>query len=498
MPNRRLIRNALLVNPEIDPFRADILIDNGMIAAIESPETITVDADFLDGSSFISIPGLVNAHTHSHNAISRGLGDRWTLELLLNYGPALNARRTPEDHYWSALLNGIEMLKSGTTAAYDLVIHAPRPTIESIEAVVQAYRDLGMRAVVAPAVADLPFYAILPGLLESLPDFLRREIELVLPSSSDVLLATLADILRSVKQDDRVRLAVAPTIPHQCSDDFLLGCANVARERGVGLHTHLAESRVQAIAGLERYGTSLTMHLSELGLLGPDFVAAHCVWLDDEDARVAADAGVVVAHNPASNLKLGSGVAPVAMFQEAGLDVAIGTDGSASSDNQDMFEAMRFAALVSRIGSVDPARWLDARTTLRMATAGGCHACGLHASTGKIAPGEPADMVFLRSDSIHLQPRNDLHAQMVYSENGSAVDTVLVGGDIILQGGKPTRVDEQAVYRNAQSAIERVLTLNAAEWEFARRLTPYIVETCSALAARPLPVSRLLPGATVN
>jgi 5-methylthioadenosine/S-adenosylhomocysteine deaminase len=306
------------------------------------------------------------------------------------------------------------------------------------------------------------------------------------------LLRMLDHISSDVSTSDRVRLAIAPTIPAQCTDELLLGCDRLARQVGIGVHTHLAESRVQAVEGLRRYGTTLTQHLHKLGVLGPHVVAAHAVWLDGEDTRILADTGVTVAHNPGSNLKLGNGIAPVRSFLNADVTVSIGTDGSASSDNQNIVEAMRMASLVSRIRSVDPGEWLDAPTTLACATEGGAHACAQLQISGRIAPGEAADLVLLRRDSVFLQPANDLHTQLIHSETASAVDTVIVGGEVILRDGRSVRVNEHTVYAQAQEAIDRVLTLNVAEWEFARRLSPYIVQTCNALATTPFPVQALL------
>lgn len=492
-----LISGVRLVTPDALPQDVDILIQSGVIAAVAAGGTITADFPRIEASGFIALPGLVNAHTHSHNALSRGLGDAWTLELLLNYGPALNARRTPEDHYWAAMLNGLEMLKCGATSAFDLVIHAPAPTVESMHAVMRAYDDLGIRAIVAPAVADLPFFSIVPGLLDSLPDDLRRDVDRLLPVPGAELLVRQQQILKELQpssRSDRVRLALAPTIPAQCSDEFLRGCIQTSAEFDVGIHTHLAESRVQAVEGLRRYGTSLTQHLHEIGMLGPRFVAAHAVWLDDRDAQLLADSGATVAHNPGSNLKLGSGIAPVRMFLDAQINVAIGTDGSASSDNQNMFEAARLASLVSRVRSVDPGEWLDAPTTLSCAVYGGAGACSALGITGTIAAGNPADLVLLRRDSVFLQPENDLRVQLIHAETAAAVDTVIVAGEVVLRDGRSTRVDESRVYRESQAAINRVLSTNVAEWEFARRLSPYIVKTCSALAATPLPINRLTTG----
>jgi len=201
------------------------------------------------------LPGLVNAHTHAHNNLLKGLGDNWTLEDLLNHAPALLSNRTPEDQYLSAAIGAVEMLKNGCTAAYDLFMAAPAPTAEGVEAIVRAYIDVGLRAVIAPAMADLVFYQTVPGLFDLLPPDLRRTVEGMQTAPTEGLLQIAAETVRRWHgtASGRISVAVAPTIPGQCSDAFFTGCVRLARDYGVGLHTHLAESKVQAIASQHRW-----------------------------------------------------------------------------------------------------------------------------------------------------------------------------------------------------------------------------------------------------
>src|SRR5439155_9312824 len=212
-------------------------------------------------------------------------------------------------------------LNDSCTAAYDLFIAVPAPTSEGVEAIVRAYTDVGLRAVIAPAMADLVFYHTVPRLLELLPADLRRTVEGLRAAPTEGLLQIAADTVRRWHgaAAGRVRTAVAPTIPGQCSDAFFTGCVRLARAYGVGMHTHLAESKVQAIASQHRWGKTLVGHLADLGALDSRFVGAHGVWLTDDDIRQLADAGAAVAHNPASNLKLGCGIAPVREMVEQGL-----------------------------------------------------------------------------------------------------------------------------------------------------------------------------------
>jgi 5-methylthioadenosine/S-adenosylhomocysteine deaminase len=489
MQSTLILENSdVLQSSESLPARRSIRIRGGFVEQVEESGTTTEagDAQRIDCSEYYVMPGLVNAHTHSHNTLFKGYGDGWNLELLLAHGPALNTRRTPEDHYWAAMLNGVEQLRSGVTEAYDLVIHSPAPTVESIEAVTRAYRDLGMRAIVAPAFSDRPLHAIIPGLLDSLPAPLRREVESLLPEPAESILANLSRAFQSIDQDDYVQLAVAPTIPAQCTDRLLQESKRLADDYETGLHTHLAESHTQAVEGLRRFGTSLTKHLARLDLLSEHFVGAHGVWLDDDDLHILASAGATIVHNPASNLRLASGVAPIRSYLDAGVNVAVGSDGSASSDNPSRFEAMRLTSHLSRLWSPAPGAWLHSGDVLDATICGGAQACGhLRPSAPDIRAGMPADLVLLRKDSLHLTPLTNLPSQIVSSETGAGVDSVMVGGKFVLRHGEATRVSLDKAKEHCQMAADRLLQSNSAEFELARRMSPYVVQVCRELAGYP-------------
>jgi 5-methylthioadenosine/S-adenosylhomocysteine deaminase len=481
--------------------RADLLIEGDRITAVGPDLAAPPGAETLDARDRLVVPGLLNAHTHAHNNLLRGLADAWTLEDLLTFGPALQANRTVEDQYLSAALGAVEMLRTGCTGAYDLFMAAPAPTPEGVEAVVRAYADVGLRAVVAPAVADRVFFQALPGLTAALPPDLRATVEALRPAPTEGLLRLTEDSVRRWHgaASGRIRVAVAPTIPGQCTDAFLEGCARLAREHGVGLHTHLAETKVQAVAALGRWGTTIVGRLATLGLLGPGFVGAHGVWLTDEDLGRLADAGAAVAHNPASNLKLGSGVAPVREMLDRGVVVGLGTDGALSSDNQDVFEAMRFAALVSTVRFPhEPARWVDARTAFDLATRGSARVLGFADDVGVLAPGKKADLVLLRRDSAFLAPLNHARNALVYAETGAGVDTVLVDGRVVLAAGRVTTIDEAGLHRRAQQAADRIREGLGAAWTLAERLRPHVAAACRAAVAMPFPVNRYAaPMATI-
>jgi guanine deaminase len=384
------------------------------------------------------------------------------------------------------------MLKTGCTTAYDLFMALPSPTSEGVEAVIRAYADVGLRAVLAPAVSDIVFHRTVPHLLDLLSPDLRRTVESFRATPAQELLALSEETIRRWDgfAGGRIRTAVSPTIPGQCSDEFLAGCARLIREYGVGLHTHLAETKVQAIYGMQRWGRSTLSALDALGLVDMHFTGAHGVWLTEEDISLLAGRGGMIAHNPASNLRLGSGIAPVRELLDAGVTVGLGTDGSMSSDNQDMFEAMRFAGLVSRIRfPYTQERWLDAKDVWHMATTGSAEVLG-SSEIGAISPGHKADLTLLRQDSVFLRPLNRPVSALAFAETGAGVDTVLVDGRIILRHGEVTTVNERALYARAQEAAERIAHANHTEWALATAITPYLAEACRAAATTPFPVTR--------
>ena len=316
---------------------ADILVDGDTILEIGAPGMAAPEAaTVIDASDRLLMPGLINAHTHAHGALAKGMvGDRWPLEVFLNSVGPLNAGKTVEDKYLSGLLTAAEMVRKGCTASYDLFVEFPLPTVEGVHAVAQAYQDVGMRAVIAPMMADRTLYRALPGLIDAIPEPQRRRIARIEAAPFEESLAACRGILDGWRFDrQRIRPALAPTIPLHCSDAFLVGCRDLAREYDVGLHTHLAESKTQAVLGLEKYEKSLTAHLDGLGLLGPNFTAAHAIWVDQDDISRLADQGASVAHNVLSNLRLGSGVASARRMIERGpalraprLDAHLGQPG---------------------------------------------------------------------------------------------------------------------------------------------------------------------------
>ncbi len=475
---------------------ADILLNDDVIAAIAPAGSVTSESvQRINAADRLIIPGLINAHTHSHGGLAKGAGDRWSLELLLNAGPWLNGRRNDDDRYLSALLTAVEILRKGCTACYDLAAMLPLPTMEGLHSVAQAYADVGIRAVIAPMIADRSFYQAIPGLLDALPVELRGVAETMRTAPGEAALAAVRAVAASwPHSSDRIRLGIAPTIPLHSSDEFMCGCRDIAAEYGLPLQTHLAESSVQRAGAVRRYGTTLTQHLDQLGVLGPRFSAAHAIWIDAEEIELLAKHGGAIAHNPGSNLRLGNGIADMRAAIAHGVRVGVGTDGSSSADNQNMFEAMRLAAFVSRVFDRPPEAWIGAVEALQLATEGSAAVLGMADLIGRIAPGYKADLVFLDLDHVNLVPLNNAPQQLVNGEDGSAVRDVMVGGRFVLRDGVMPGIDWPRIVARARDAAARLAEANAETRAASERLAPVINQFCIGLGRCGYDVPRKVLG----
>src|SRR5438045_849237 len=473
---------------------ADILIRDDTIAEIGAPGLAAPeDATVVSADRKLIHPGLVNAHTHAHGNLAKGMGDRWTLELLLTAAPWLTGHRTQDDIHLTAQLGAVEMVLKGCTAAYDLFVEFPLPTRDGIGLVASAYQEVGMRAVVAPMIADRTFFEAIPGLMDALPDALQERVKALRLAPGEATLAAARAALADWSFDrGRVRPAVAPTIPHHCSDEFIRGCAAIARDFDVGLHSHVAESKVQALTGIKLYGKTLTAHLDELGVLGPHFTVAHGVWLDEDDMTRLGDHGASVAHNPGSNMRLGAGLADARAMLERRVNLGIGTDGASCSDNQNMYEAMRLASFVSKAHGPDWQRWLSTREVALAATEGSARVLGFGDHIGRIAPGYKADLVLLDLDHPNWLPFNNPVNQLVHTEDGNAVHSVMIGGRMVVENRRVLSVDLARLRDRAEAARDRLAAANADNRRLYEALEPIVGSYCPGLARQPYHVHRYI------
>ncbi len=330
-----------------------------------------------------------------------------------------------------------------------------------------------MRATLAPMVADTTFFQAIPGLMDRLPPALRKDVEKAALAPHKATVAQMKKALHGWKLDGKgVQLAVAPTIPHHCSRDFLLACLKLSKDYDTGLHTHVAESKVQVIAGYELYGSTLAgLYGFRLGMVGPNFTVAHGVWLDGDDMKLLGDKGASVSHNPGSNMRLGNGIADMRGLLDAKVNVGIGTDGASCSDNQNMYENMRLASMVSKVQGPDWQRWITTEEVLEAATAGSARALGLGDKIGKLETGYKADIVFLDLGQVNWIPFNDPTNQIVHTEDGTGVHSVMIGGRMIVENRKLLTVDLGQLAAKAEKARSgwRKPTGPAKHWRASSR-----------------------------
>jgi cytosine/adenosine deaminase-related metal-dependent hydrolase len=410
----------------------DVRIEQGKITAI-APDLEPIGT-IVNGRNKLLLPGFVNAHTHSPEMWQRGMIAPLPLELwlaeLYDFTPL-----DPEKIYWSALGTAVETLLSGGTTIVDHLILIPGQELETIAAAVRAYREVGIRAFVGPLLHDQAFIASLPTAGQSHPPVpCLRTVE-----DAIALLKTAVEQFHA--PDQGIHIMAAPTGPQLCSDELLALFAEFSHYYDLCLHSHLLETRAQQMLFTEKYGCSAVAHLQRLNFLGEKTSLAHCVWLDDADIELLAETRSTVVHNPLSNLRLGSGIAPVLKYRAAGVNVSFGCDGSASNDSQDLLEAIKLGSILHNVTDFEYRHWISPRQAIEMAALGGARGLGLQAETGTLDIGQWADLVLYDLTDLSLLPRTDPIGQLVLGRATQAVHSVWVRGDRVVADGTVTRVN---------------------------------------------------------
>jgi 5-methylthioadenosine/S-adenosylhomocysteine deaminase len=409
-----------------------VAIDDGRI--MEVGETDDLKGRFeaekeIDAMHMAVMPGLVNLHFHTDN-FSRGVGEDLGLEgwIYNIYYPML-AAMTPDDAYKSGLLAYTEVIKGGTTCVNDMYLKLP--------SLADAAEKTGIRAVLSSEGADL-----IEG-QESLEDNEKALLE------------------RNNSAGGRITVVFGVEWIPVCSPDYIKECRRLADKHGVGIHVHLNESKDEVQVCKEKYGKPPTEFVHELGLLGPDVVAAHCVWLNDREIEIMKETGTHISHNPVSNAKLGNGVARVMDYLKAGINVGLGTDDAPCNNNNDMFEVMKYASLFQKAVHTD-ASLLRSEQVLEMATICGARALGMEDQIGSLEPGKKADIILVNLWTPALTPvflgKNfNVLAHLVFAAHGDNVDTVIIDGKMVMEGRKMLTVDEEEVIEEATRAAHRVI-----------------------------------------
>lgn len=402
-----LLRNARL----IDGRRVNITIKDKLIAAI-APATEPAEAAdrVIDCSNFCAIPGLINSHTHAAMTLMRGVGKGLSLQAWLNKIWGIEAHLDPESIYWGTKLAILEMIKCGTTCFNDMYWHLPE--------VRQAVEEMGTRAVLN--------YVMLDGGDAERGLRQREECLKVAEMSKD--------------WSDRVVFGMTIHADYTVSEDNMVWAAKTARELGTKLHVHISETEHEVNDDIARYGKTPVRHFDDLGLIDSNFIGAHALWLTDEDIEILGSRGASVVHNVNSNLMLSSGYKfKYNELRDAGANVCIGTDGCASSDNQDVRESMKTMALLQHAWRNDPTA-MPLNELMDTATINGARALGINA--GRIEEGALADIALVNLRTPELVPDIDFLSNFVFAANSSCIDTVICDGRIVMEGRKVAGEDE--------------------------------------------------------
>ena len=448
MMGRTVLRGGLVLGGSdlaLTPQPVDIVIEGDRIRSVGASHDVQDQDDVLDMSGRLVVPGMINGHFHSSEHFQKGRVENLPLELWMQYMRApLAVELTARQTYLRTMIGAIEALRSGTTTVVDDLIPGPRLNQENIKAALQAYKDIGIRALVGFAMFDRAVVDHFPFVDEAFsPAEIARLRALPRPDGMAVV-AFCKDLLREHHpRRSRVGVIVSASAPQRCTEEFLRHCRRFADENELAVITHVQETRLQVVTGGEFYGMPMVEYLDRIGFLAPRTTLIHAVWLNPREIEALARTGATAQHNPWSNLTLGSGLQPVRELLEAGVNVSMGSDGTCSTMTANMLTVVGSAAALSKIRGDDYSRWLSAKEALQAATQGGAKALGFEGELGVIEPGAIADLVGYRLDTVSFSPLNDAVRQLVYSERGLGVDFSMIAGEVVMLDGQLTRIRER-------------------------------------------------------
>jgi len=441
----------VLIAADDDYATVDVQIIDGAIAAIAP--NLEVIGTPIDGKNKLLLPGFFNAHTHSSEMWQRGIMSAFPLELwlaeLYDFAPL-----DPEQVYLSALGTAVETLLSGGTSVVDHLVLIPGLELETIAIATRAYKEVGIRAFIAPLIQDESLSAGIPS-GES-----TQTHEPYFRSTA----ATLEIIEEAVRQfhrpDEGINILVAPTGIQLCTDALFEGCSELSDRYNLCRHSHLLETRAQEKLAQEKYGCTAVEHLKRIGYLSDRTTLAHCVWLNDADIAILAETQSTVVHNPLSNLRLGSGIAPILKYRQAGVNVTFGCDGASSNDSQDLLEAIKMGSILHNVTDSDYQHWITPRQAVEMASLGGAKGLNIADKLGSLTVDKQADLVLYDLTNLSLLPRTDPIGLLVLGRPSNVVNSAWVNGKQIVADGKVTTINVDEL---------RQELFNRSQWETKRK-----------------------------
>ena len=423
-----LLKDILAALPEGEKDiirKADLYVEGNRIVSIDEEPKCFQAEKIIEGKDRLAIPGLINCHTHSYMSFMRNVADDLSfMDWLFGTIDPIEQKMTDEDTYWGACLAIIEMMKSGTTCFNDMQMNIHQTT--------RAVKESGMRAVICR------------GLVGSGDD-----------EGGQMRLRQAFEERDAAKDCDRLSFMLGPHAPYTCDEGYMRIVSEEAKKNHMRIHVHLSESESEIQQIKEKYGCSPIEMAERNGLFDVPAIAAHCVQITESDMDILKAKGVSVVTNPASNMKLGNGFAPVPEMLEKGINVCIGTDGAASNNSLNLFHEMSLLALIHK-GVKRTPQCISAAQNFRIATINGAKALGLSEEIGSLEVGKKADIAILNLNTPSLTPRNNLLAGLSYSANGSEVETVIIDGKITMENRRVPTMDEEVVYEKVNEIITRM------------------------------------------
>ncbi|HEX3621239.1 MAG TPA: amidohydrolase family protein [Acidimicrobiales bacterium] len=486
------IRSVRLGPGDGDPAGpVDVHVVGGVITTIAAPTDDRGRGREIDGRGMLCMPGFVNAHHHSYDVLAKGLLEDMPFDVwALHSQPGYLGPRRAEELRARTLLSGLECIRSGITTVQDMCSLVPFDE-PCLDAILGAYAELGIRVVFSIAVRDVAALDIRPFLRDVPPDQLAIVEGAAAPAGEQ--LAFVEAQLARLPADGLRTWALSPSGPQRCTTPLLEGLAALSADHGLPVFTHVYETKAQTAKAREIYpsdGGSMIAHLDRIGLLTERTSLVHAVWITRSELDQVAAAGSRIVHNPVSNMKLKSGIAPMVAARRAGVEVALGCDNCSCGDSHNMFQAMKAYCLLAAVSTSGP-NGLHAGDAVRSATSVG--AAALHLPTvGAVREGMAADLVLYDLDDLAYQPLNDVTRQLVFCESGRGVRTVVVDGRIVLDDGACTSVDEAAL---RDELVELMPTFRADVEANRRRAAPIersLLDCLERLRGHDVGLSRIL------
>jgi 5-methylthioadenosine/S-adenosylhomocysteine deaminase len=425
------IKNVLI--PVEQSYKTlDVQLVGNCISAIAP--NLEIVGTVIDGQNKLLLPGFINAHTHSSEMWQRGIIPPVPLELwiaeLYDFAPL-----ETQQIYLSALGTAVETLLSGGTSVVDHLVLIPGKEIETIAAAVRAYQEVGIRAFIGPLIQDQSLTTGMPN------GDKQREHEAYLRSTQATLDLMQEAVDKFHNPSEGVNILVAPTGIQLCSDALFKGCIELSDRYHLCRHAHLLETKAQEKLAQEKYGCSAVEHLNRIGYLSERTSLAHCVWLSNADINLLVESRSTVVHNPLSNLRLGSGIAPILKYLQAGVNVSFGCDGAASNDSQDLLEAIKIGSILHNITDMDYRHWITPRKSVEMASLGGATGLNMRSELGSLTVGKKADVVLYDLTNLSLLPRTDPIGLLILGRPTNAVDSVWMNGKLVVASGQVITID---------------------------------------------------------